>query len=338
MKKMIKPYKLQKGDTIATISISGGRAGDSDMLARYQLGKNRLEEIFGLNVIETPNSLKGNNFLFQNPQARAEDLMWALQSPNIKGIIANMGSDDLYRLLPYIDFEVIHSHPKIMMGYSDITTLCSIFTYAGVMSYYGPNLLTPIAQPIKLDDYTKNAIMKVLFSDETIGQIHPCSSYTQIEWENKSESEIAWHKNTGYKIVQGKGKVTGRLIGGCAGPLQQIMGTVAYPQKDVWEESILFIENYSPYNSTLAELHSWRALAASGVFDKVRGLITNSLNDEETKLLLKFLKYEACREDLPVLTNVDFVHRTPMTILPIGAMAEIDCDKNTFSILESGVL
>ena len=55
-------------------------------------------------------------------------------------------------------------------------------------------------------------------------------------------------------------------------------------------------------------------------------------------MLVKFLKYEACREDIPVLSNVDFVHRTPMTVTPMGAMAEIDCSRVTFRIMESGVV
>ena len=138
-------------------------------------------------------------------------------------------------------------------------------------------------------------------------------------------------------MIQGSGKVIGRLIGGCAGPLHQIMGTFAYPQRDAWEDSIIFLENGSPYGSALAGFHEWRAFAASGVFDKAKGMITNNLNEEETDLLLRFLKYEVHREDLPVLTNVDFCHRTPMTVLPMGAKAEIDCEKKTFSILESGV-
>lgn len=338
LKKLIKPKRLKKGDTIATISISGGRAGDCDMIWRYELGKKRLEEIFGLHVVETPNALKGSEFLYNHPKARADDLMWALKNPDVKGIIANMGGDDSYRLLPYIDFSIIHSNPKIMMGYSDITTTCAYFTYAGVMSYYGPNILTPIAQPVKLDEYTKQAIKRVLFSDEIIGQIHPCSKHTPIEWENKPENEIKWNENIGYNVIQGTGKVTGRLMGGCSGPLHQIMGTFAYPQRDIWEDSIIFLENGSPYGSTLAGLHEWRAFAASGIFDKAKGMITNNLNEEEKKLLLRFLKYEVHREDLPVLINVDFCHRTPMTVLPIGAMAEIDCDKATFSILESGVV
>ena len=39
MKKLIVPPKLNEGDTVAFISISGCRAGDEDMLPRYLLGK-----------------------------------------------------------------------------------------------------------------------------------------------------------------------------------------------------------------------------------------------------------------------------------------------------------
>ena len=40
-------------------------------------------------------------------------------------------------------------------------------------------------------------------------------------------------------------------------------------------------------------------------------------------MLIKFLRYEAQREDIPVLSNVDFIHRTPMTVIQMGAMVEI---------------
>lgn len=338
MKQLIKPSRLHVGDTVATISISGGRAGDDDLLWRYQLGKKRLEDVFGLKVIETPNSLKGTDFLYKNPQKRAEDLMWALKNPNVKGIIANMGGDDLARLLPYIDFDVIHDNPKVFMGYSDITILTIYFAYAGVMSYYGPNVLTPIAQPVCIDSYTEQAIRKNLFSNEIIGQVSACDKYTQIEWQDKKSDEIEWTANKGYELIQGTGSVQGRLIGGCGGPLQQIMGTFVYPNEREWADSIVFLQCYSPYNSVLAELHELRALNASGVFRLAKGLITAELNIEEKEMLLRFLKYEVGREDMPVLTNVDFGHRTPMTVFPVGAMAEINCDNKTFSILESGVI
>lgn len=44
MKKLIIPEKLNEGDTVAFISVSGGRAGDADMLPRCLLGKRRFEK------------------------------------------------------------------------------------------------------------------------------------------------------------------------------------------------------------------------------------------------------------------------------------------------------
>ncbi len=336
MTDLIKPARLRQGDTVAAISVSGGRAGDEDMRWRYELGKKRLEECFGLHVVETPHALAGSDYLYQNPEARAEDLLWALKNPRIKGIIANMGGDDSYRLLPYLDLQAIHDNPKVFLGYSDITTTCACFTQAGVMSYYGPNVLTPVAQPGSLDRYTEAAIRKALFSGEPIGPVEPCSRYTQIEWRNKPETEIVWQENPGYQLLQGQGSVTGRLLGGCLGPLQQIMGTKVFPKAEDWEGCILFLENGSPYGSALAGLHGWRALAACGALEKCAGIVTTAMNEEEKEILLKVLKFEVHREELPVLTNVDFGHRTPMTVLPLGALAEINCEKAAFAILESG--
>ena len=337
MKKLIKPKALKKGDTVALISISGGRAGDADMLTRYHIGKARLEDLFGINVITCPNSLKGSDFLYEHPEARAEDLIWALKNTEVKGIIANMGGDDSYRVIPYVDLKLIHDNPKVFMGYSDIASWTTCFAVAGLVSYYGPNVLTPIAQPGKLDDYTYRSIHNTLFNTAVIGNVEACKRHTPIEWQDKSEDEVIWTENTGYKVLQGTGIVEGRLFGGCGGPLRQIMGSSIFPEEDFFEDCILFLEIGLPYNNLLAGLHELRAFDAAGMFKKAKGLITGFLTDEEEKMFLKFMKYEARRDDMPILSNVDFIHRTPMTVIPVGVVGEINCEDARFSILESGV-
>lgn len=212
-----------------------------------------------------------------------------------------------------------------------------LYAHSGVMSYYGPNLLTPVAQPNSLDDYTRQAIWKTLFTANLLGEVTPSAAYTEIEWQMKKPDEIQWSCNLGYQIIQGKGIAQGRLLGGCCGPLCQIMGTAVFPKKSLWANSIIFLDFYTPGNNVLAMLHTLRALYGAGIFQNAKGLLTNCLTDEEKTMLLRFLQYEAQRDDLPVLTNLDFGHRTPMAILPVGAMAEINCDKATFTILESGV-
>lgn len=306
------------------------------MIERYQIGKQRLEDIFGLQVVETPHALNGQQYIYENPKARVDDLCQALLDDSIKGIITNMGGDDSYRLLPFIDYQIIHDNPKIYLGFSDISSTHNIFTYAGVSSFYGPSLLTPIAQPVKLDSYTEAMMRRVLFSTDVIGEIEPCGMYTSIEWSKTKREEIEWHKNSGYKLFQGHGKVTGRLIGGCGGPLQQMMGTSVFPTSEMWKDSIIFLECPAPYGK-LSGLHHLRSLAATGMFRLAKGMICTSMNEDDIDNLEKVICQEEGLYDFPILMNVDFGHRTPMITLPIGAMAEIDCDRGTFSILESAV-
>ena len=338
MKDLIVPKRLCAGDTVALISISGGRAGDPDMLARYKTGKSRLEDIFSVKVIETPHALMGSQFIYEHPGKRAEDLMWALKNDEVKGIICIMGGCESYRVLPYIDPEVIHDNPKVFMGYSDIASWMAVFMYAGVRAYYGPNVLNPIAQPGSLDKYTEEAIRKTLFSGDVIGEIKPCERYTNTNWTAQSGDEIEWTANTGYKVLQGEGKVRGRLISVCGGPLWQIMGTKFFPGPDVWEDSIIALEHCNIYDSKLAGLHELRAFAAAGVFDKAKAVITGPMDDDSRETILKVICKEVNRPDMVILENVDYIHRTPMTVLPVGALMEIDCDAPGIEILESGVV
>lgn len=338
MEELIIPKKIDKGDTVAFISISGGRAGDPDMIGRYELAKSRFEKEYGVKVVETPNALKGNDFIYANPKLRADDLHWALTNPEIKGIICNMGGDDSYLVLPYVDTEIIHDNPKVFMGFSDISTWMAVFTYAGVRAYYGPSVLTPIGQPVQFDDYSKEAIRRTIFSDEVIGEIKPSDAQTPIEWNDSIKPEdIKWTENEGYSILQGKGTVKGRLFVICPGPLRQIMGTKFFPSKDFFEGTVIAIEHGNPYGNARAGLHDLRSFAAAGVFDKASAIITGKLDDESRASLLKVINDEVHREDMVILENVDFVHHTPMTVLPIGAMCEVDCENKKFSILESGV-
>ena len=337
MKELIVPKKICKGDTVAFISLSGGRAGDADMLERYETGKKRFQEIFGVKVVETPHALKGNKYLYEHPEKRAEDLMWALKDDSIKGIICNQGGDDSYRVLPHIDTQVIHDNPKVFMGFSDIATWMAVFAYAGVRAYYGPTVLTPIAQIGSLDAYTEEAIRRTLFECNVIGEVKCSELYTPIEWRDIKPKKIEWTKNTGYKVTQGQGVKQGRLFTICGGPLRQIMGTKFFPKPELFEGAFIAIEHGPIYGSHLAALHELRAFAAAGVFDKAVAVITGKLDEEARAVLKKVINEELHREDMILFENVDFVHHTPMTVLPVGAMCEIDCEKAEFRILESGV-
>ena len=60
-------------------------------------------------------------------------------------------------------------------------------------------------------------------------------------------------------------------------------------------------------------------------FDKYDRVISQVIIEEEGLL------------DLPVITHMDFGHTYPMFVLPYGIQAEINCDTQQFSIIESAV-
>ena len=166
--KLIKPKRLQPGDKVATISLSWGGAGDTDILWRYEIGKKRLEEEFGLKVVEMPNTLSGTEYLYNNPQKRAEDLMRAFKDPSIKGIFSCIGGDESVRMLPYIDYDVIKNNPKVFIGYSVTTVTHFICLKAGISSFYAPSILSELAENVEMFDYTKHWVNKVLFDNKSL--------------------------------------------------------------------------------------------------------------------------------------------------------------------------
>lgn len=344
MRELIKPQKLSIGDKVATVSLSWGGAGDDEIRWRYEQGKRRLEEVFGLEVVEMPNTLKGSEFVYNNPQKRAEDLMQAFSDSSIKAIISCIGGNDSIRILPYIDFDIIRSNPKIFMGYSDSTVTHYICMKAGLSSFYGPAILSDFAENIAMPQYTADAMRRTLFLDEPIGEVPPSPSWTgeRLEWiiQNKNTAR-KFSPNGHYELLQGKGKARGRLIGGCIEVWNFIKGTALFPPLDYFDGAILFLETAEVFSPAWLIEDELRGYGAMGILNRVNGIFWGKpmceMHYAEYKDVIgKVLREFDCGE-LPVLYNGSFGHNEPKTILPFGALAEIDCENFSFSILESGV-
>ncbi|SFQ69945.1 Muramoyltetrapeptide carboxypeptidase LdcA (peptidoglycan recycling) [Psychrobacillus psychrotolerans] len=339
-----KPKMLKAGDKVATISLSWGGAGEPDLRWRYEQGIDRLRNVFGLEVVAMPNSLKGGDYLYENPQARAEDLMNAFKDPTIKGIFSNIGGSESIRLLPYIDFDVIRDNPKVFIGYSDSTVTHLFCHKAGISSFYGPAILTDFAENVEMHEYTVEALKKALFTASAIGEVKPATEWTseRLEWiiENKDKKR-KMNTNKGYELLQGAGIAQGRLIGGCIEVLEFAKGTSLWPAKEYWKDSILFFET-SEELPTPGNVEYWlRNYGTQGILQQAKGIIfgkpQNEKYYEEYKESIRVIMKELSLENLPVLYNLNFGHTEPKFVLPYGAMAEINCENRTFSILDSGV-
>jgi muramoyltetrapeptide carboxypeptidase LdcA involved in peptidoglycan recycling len=136
--------------------------------------------------------------------------------------------------------------------------------------------------------------------------------------------------------------VQGRLIGGCIEVLNFIRGTEIFPSVDDFKDSILFFETSEEKPPSWLIECELRNYGISGILDGVLGIICGKPQDEYlmneyNETIVKVLK-EFGREDMPVITNMNFGHTEPKICLPYGALAEINCDLKTFKILESGVV
>lgn len=345
MQKLIKPQKLNRGDKIATVSLSWGGAGDTDLLWRYNLGKKRLQEQFGLEVVEMPNTLKGSDFLYHHPEKRAEDLMTAFSDVSIKAIFSCIGGDESIRMLPYIDFNIIKTNPKIFIGYSDTTVTHFMCLKANLSSFYGVSVLAELAENIKVFDYTAKWLEKVLLDDSPIGLIPAADEWTgeRLEW-TESNASIAktMIKNQGYEFLQGNGITRGHLIGGCIEVMEMIKGTSLWPSNDMFENVILFFETSEDMPEARYIEYWLRNYGSQGILQKAKGIIFGKPYQEkyysEYKNSIMKIVSELGLHNLPIVYNMSFGHNEPMMCLPYGAMVEINCDNKTFSILESGVV
>jgi muramoyltetrapeptide carboxypeptidase LdcA involved in peptidoglycan recycling len=102
---LIKPGRLKRGDTIAAISLSSGIA--ALVPHRYSAGKHQIEATFGLKVVESPNALRPPDWLYRNPRARADDLHWALENPEVRAIFSMIGGNESVRILPFVNSDTI---------------------------------------------------------------------------------------------------------------------------------------------------------------------------------------------------------------------------------------
>ena len=329
---MIKPERLHPGDTVAVVSLSAGLLGEDEYEELFCRAKERLEECFGLHVVTMPHTLSGNDYIYEHPWDRAQDLMDAFRDPDIKGIISAMGGDDTIRLLPYIDFDVIRQNPKIFTGFSDTTTNHLMMYHAGLVSYYAPDYQT-FAAFEEPDDYTFDAVERVFFRAQGRFQIRPCGYYYKEEERVDDE--------TGYELLQGSGTVRGRLLGGCLEAFFMSIGTKIWPKPWEWDGKMLFLEISNDCPQPQQVLYYLRNLGAQGILQHAAGILfgkpfRNVFYQEYKDVILQAM-YEFQCQDTPVLYNVNFGHQAPINVIPYGILCELNADRKRITLLEKAV-
>jgi muramoyltetrapeptide carboxypeptidase LdcA involved in peptidoglycan recycling len=122
-----------------------------------------------------------------------------------------------------------------------------------------------------------------------------------------------------------------------------LKGTEIWPSMDMWDNTILFFETSEDKPSPTYFEYWLRNYGTQGILQRVNGIIfgkpyDNQYYEEYKKAILKVVRDELKLYNLPILYNMSFGHTSPMIVLPYGSMAEINCDKAEFSIVEAAVL
>lgn len=305
---VIRPKRLQKGDTVAVIA----PASPPD-LEKLQRALPFLEEL-GLKIKLGKHVEAQNGYLAGKDEERIADLHEVFADEEVKGIICAGGGFGTARIADRLDYHLIKNNPKVFWGYSDITFLhTAIHQKTGLVTFHGPMLSSDIGQE-EVHELTKHSF-KQLFTETTIEYTEEISPLESIH----------------------EGKVTGEIIGGNLSLLVSTLGTSF--EVDT-REKILFIEDIDeePYQVD----RMLNQLKMAGKIEEAAGILICDFNNCTSKKRKRSLTLDDVVADhiapanKPTMKGFKIGHCSPHVAIPIGVRGTLDTTSKTF-VVESGI-
>jgi muramoyltetrapeptide carboxypeptidase len=317
MKSLIKPPRLQPGDTVGLIAPGGYTTEKSIAKARRNI------EALGLKVREGASLREVHGNYGGTVPQRLADLHAMFGDPEVKMIWPIRGGSGCISLLAHLDFDLIRANPTILLGYSDITALhLAIYKHAGLVTFHGP------VASSTMTDYAIEHMMAVL-SD-------PQPTYT-IPMALENSRRALEQPHFAMRTVHG-GVATGPLMGGNLSLVAALAGT---PYAADFKDSILFLEevNEAPYR-----IDRWMTqLDLSVGFAKAAGVMVGICEDcgpehEDISLTLdQTLDIHLQPLSVPAVTGYSIGHIRDQFTIPIGIRATLDTERQTVTLLEPAV-
>lgn len=273
----------------------------------------RLEEM-GYQVKTGHNLAAGSNFhgyLCGSGKDRAEELNRLFADPEVDAIICIRGGYGSAQVMRYLDYELIQNHPKVFVGYSDITNLLNAFAEkCGFVTYHGPMVSSNILE--RYDSYTRESFLKAV------------GDWDELEFVNDTRP---LHTITG-------GKAEGRLIGGNVTVMGRMMGTFYQPDS---KGAIIFLEDVDEHIASL-DMYITQ-MENAGLFDHAAGILLGDYSGCINKYgedygIDEFLKDRFGTMGIPVLSGLQVGHDAPTGTLPIGAWCQMDADNQTIKFVK----
>ena len=152
---MIVPEKLKIGDTIGVVAPSNPIIEDN--IEELKRAKKKAQEA-GFKVKYSKNLFSNTNGYSSTPQEKADDINEMFKDKEVKMIWCAKGGFNSNSTFEYLDYELIKNNPKIICGYSDITSLTNMITQkTGLVTFSGTNFKTIATDET---DYSYNEAIK----------------------------------------------------------------------------------------------------------------------------------------------------------------------------------
>jgi muramoyltetrapeptide carboxypeptidase len=329
---MLHPKRLRPGDTVMFIAPAGPPKKDEVLR-----GKQRIEGL-GYNVKMRDDLFDVEGYLAGTDERRAEELMEAFLDDEVDGVLCVRGGYGCMRILDQLDFDKIRQHPKVLLGFSDITALhAALQAKAGLVSFHGPGPASGLGSEKGPTDFTVKSLLQAI--DDEVATANPApGEVAAATGDATSDYTIEVPDSVAKVASYGAGRATGRLVGGNLSLISALEGT---PYAIDCRDAILLIEdvNEAPYriDRMLAQLK------LAGKLDKIRGAVLGQFTTEfvrEDKLtddarfdtngvLAQYFKDAG----IPVLVNYPIGHHDQNATVPLGAQVEIDADACTLRVL-----
>lgn len=306
------PPPLRKGDTVGMVSPSAA----SDDTFNYELGKEVMEAL-GLRVKMGAHVASRRGHLAGTDAERAGDLNAMFADDEVKAIICMRGGSGAARVLPMIDYAMVRKHPKILLGFSDITALhCALQARTGLVTFHGP-MGTSSWNRFNVAQFQR------VFFDRAL-----------VEFRNADDAgdELVQRKNR--TVTLRGGKARGQLVGGNLTVLTALAGTPYMPD---FKGKILFLEDVSEAPYRIDRMLS--TLKLMGVLDQISGFIWGECSDCNPGNGYGSLTMEQVLNDyilplnIPAYRGAMIGHIREQFIVPVGGEAELDADAGTFRLL-----
>lgn len=336
MKRLVKPAPVREGDKVAVLSPAW--AAPAYFPAIHEQAMRRLEEIFGLEVVEYPTT----RALGASPEERARDVNAAFADPEIRALVSTIGGDDQIRILRHLDPTLPLADPKPFFGYSDNTNLSNWLYTRGLSSYYGGSTQVHFGSGPTVDSEHVASLRAALTGTGDIAYTLPADSQDYgFDWsEERALTEASPREASApYEFYGAKTRVRGRTWGGCLEVLDQLAWADRLPDPAELEGAILICETSEMLPSPDLVGRWIRGMGERGYLEAATGmLVARPVVDDRDNPAPENVRAarRAAQRDyvlaelsryapgLPVCFGVPFGHTRPQYVIPYGGEVTID--------------